>query len=351
MSIVVYRCDTCKRDVELVRNIKGLETIQRCVITHGCRGKLYQTDVLEDFLVASLPDEVDGLDNWIPRRILYNHEQTIENTVWIVNHNLGTYPAITVLADRPLSDDNTNREEITPDDIQLIDKNNLLLRFDRPRSGIAQLVARSSDPLLFEPVNEAAVTTEIPLQLTNQAKMVIATRVKSEWSNVNMGIQLIFTPATGNNITVGYTTDSNPSALTSWSGVSKVVIRGKVYQVREFDTLAVEMTTGTIANGVHFRFSGFDFDAQLDANNRFTYEWVVDSADATGSPYTPVSVGDVYILLSNSPFGVVDKITNQVIDITNITRTQNSFTMYYDTGELYASPSIIQTIYPPIRTL
>ena len=96
MAIVVYKCDVCKRDIELEQNIKGLENIQRCTITHGCRGKLYQTKVLPDYVRGRLPDQVAGLDDWRQRTVLYNHEQTIESDSWLVNHNLGTFPSVSV---------------------------------------------------------------------------------------------------------------------------------------------------------------------------------------------------------------------------------------------------------------
>jgi len=127
MAIVVYKCDTCKRDIELIRNIEGLETVQRCVITLGCRGKLYQTKVHPDFTRAALPTDVLGLDNWLQRKVLHNHEQTIESTEWLVTHELGTFPAISVFVDRPTTEDPNNREEILPTDIRIVDNDTLTL--------------------------------------------------------------------------------------------------------------------------------------------------------------------------------------------------------------------------------
>lgn len=350
MAIVVYQCDTCKRQVELLRNIKGLETIQRCVITHGCRGRLVQANLLEDFSRASIPDEVEGLDDWIPRRVLYNHTQTIENSVWIITHNLGTFPSISVFADRPLTDDETNREEITPGDVQIIDPNTLLLRFDRPRSGIAQLVARASDPQLFNPIPTAAAAAIPSIQISSSGRIILATRVKSEWAATNFGIELVFTTG-GQSTAVAYTADSDPSSVTAWNGTDRVVIRGKTYQVREFDGIAGEMATGAVLNGNTFRFKGFDYDRGVDSGGNLTYEYQVDPADVAGSPYLPVNPGDVYILLAAAPFDTADKITNQVIDITSVNTTQNPYAMYYDSGEFFASESILISLFPSVRVL
>jgi len=350
MAIVVYKCDTCKRAVELIRNIKGLETVQRCVITHGCRGKMVQADLLEDFSRASIPDEVEGLDDWIPRRVLYNHTQTIANSVWIVTHNLGTFPAISVFADRPLTDNQTNREEITPGDIQIIDSNNLLLRFDRPRSGIAQLVARASDPQLYNPIPRAAIQTVPSIQISSSGRIILATRVKSEWSTTSFGLELEFSSG-GQTASVAYTADSDASAVTAWAGADRVVIRGKTYQVREFDGVASEMVTGAILNGNTFRFKQFDFNKNIDATGNLTYEYQVDASDVTGSPFISINPGEMYILLASPPYDTADKIINQVIDITNITKTVNPYAMYYDSGEFYASESVLASVFPSIRIL
>ena len=149
MSIVVYRCDVCTREIELQKNPNGVETIQRCKITHGCRGKLYQVDVLPDYIRGSLPDNVTGLENWVQRRVLSDHTQSIERSEWTVTHNLGAFPSYSVFVDRPLVDDLEHREEITPTDVEIVDSNTLILKFDRNWSGIAQFVARASDPQLL----------------------------------------------------------------------------------------------------------------------------------------------------------------------------------------------------------
>jgi hypothetical protein len=331
MAIVIYRCDTCRREVELIENKHGLETIQRCVITHGCRGKLFQVNRLEDFSRASIPAEVGGLDDWIPRRVLFNHTQTIENTVWIINHNLGTFPSVSVFVDRPTTEDPDNREEITPSDIQIVNTNTILLVFDRPRSGIAQLVARSSDPQLYNPVTTATTTQVVPIQITNSSQLVIATKVKPEFNVPSINIRLNFLSSSGGSTLLDFTAGGSASDVTAWGNADRVVIKGKVYQVRSMLALTEETTFGTIANGTNFRFEGFDFDGSLNFN--------------------PVASGEIYILLSSSPYASVDKTLDQVIDVTSVTSTLNPFAFYYDTGELFASSAIAQSVFPSVRVL
>lgn len=348
MAIVVYQCDTCKRQVELIRNVKGLETIQRCVITHGCRGRLLQSDLLEDFSRASIPNEVAGLDDWIPRRVLYNHTQTIQNSVWIIPHNLGTFPSISVFADRPLTDDETNREEITPGDIQIVDANTLLLRFDRPRSGIAQLVARSSDPQLYNPAPTAATAVVPSIQISTNGRIVLATRVKPEWEAIAVGVQLEFISGTSP-VPVSTVAGNGGSSSTAWPTVERVVIRGKSYLVREFNVGT--QATGVISNGNTFRFQGFDFNRNVDVSGNLSYEYQVDPTDVIDNTFIQVNPGEVYILLASPPFDTADKVTNQVIDITSVTKTTNPYAMYYDSREFFALETLIQSVFPSIRIL
>ena len=115
MAVVVYKCDVCKREIQLQRKIRSLESIGRCTITNGCRGSLYQIDLLEDFVRGALPDPVSGLDDWQQRKVLHNHEQAIERDEWIIEHNMGSFPIVSVFVDRPIEGDLENREEITPD--------------------------------------------------------------------------------------------------------------------------------------------------------------------------------------------------------------------------------------------
>ena len=127
MAIVEYKCDVCKRTTQIPRNEKGLERIQRCIITQGCRGKLYQNNLFEDFVRGSLPDQVAGLNNWVQRKVLHNHEQPIERTEWIIEHNMGTLPTINVFIDQLGTDD---RLEIIPENVTIIDKNAVSLTFE-----------------------------------------------------------------------------------------------------------------------------------------------------------------------------------------------------------------------------
>lgn len=336
MAIVVYKCDVCKREVELERNTRGLENIQRCTITHGCRGKLYQTKVLTDYVRGRLPDQVPGLDDWQQRKVLYNHEQTIERDNWTIKHNLGTFPSVSVYANIPTEDDPDNQEEVIPTDTVIIDDDNLLLRFDRALSGLAQLVARQSDPDLLRPFVGLNIETEQLQQLSVNGDITIATRISTvgEPATVDIGIEYLTTQNTV--VTSTYTADEDEDVTASpWRDIDKVIIKGKTYTVRTFNALITEMDDETVASGSSFTFNSI--------------------TTAVGSPPAAttraIAQDEVYLLFANEPFETVDKITSQYIDVFDVASSDNNFTFVYDTGEFFADTDIIQETYPPIRSV
>jgi len=331
MPIVLYKCDVCKRDIELIQNKTGLETIQRCVITHGCRGKLYQEKVLQDFIRGSLPPDVSGLDNYQQRKVLYDHTQSIETNEWLIQHNLGTAPSVSVFVDRPTSEDEDNREEITPDDIVVIDTDNIRLVFSRPESGIAQLVARASDPTLLQPFVREAEVGLATSQVTANSEFTIATRTSAPLAEpTQIIIELTYTTTDGISIAIPYAADDQPSVVSPWSTFDRIVINGKVYTVRSFNMVVTQQVTGIITNGSTLRLTGVDPD---------------------GSGLRPVVADEFAFLLASSPYDTVDKITTQYIDGVDVAGTANPFAFFFDTAEFFADETIIRDLHPPIRSI
>lgn len=330
MSVVLYKCDTCKREIELRRNIEGLERIQRCVITLGCRGKLYQVDVLEDYIRTSLPEPVSGLLDWQQRRILYNHQQVIAREEWTIEHNLGVFPVVSVFVDRPTQEDPENREEITPVDIVPVDKNTIKLVFDRSWSGIAQLIGRQSDPNLLEPFDRAPPPSQEQqlIQMSSGGEITIATKISDTGTEPVIQLNVRYVGAS----TVPdilYGADDQPSLLSPWNDFNRVLIGGKLYTVRSFNGLIPEMTTGAISNGASIRFVGIDRNSDNNVED--------------------ILPGEVLILLASPPFENVDKRRDVFVDVTDVTEENNPFGFAYNSGEFFVDTQVIETTYPPIR--
>lgn len=331
MAVVVYKCDVCKRETEKRRNPAGLETIQRCTITHGCRGKLYQERVLLDFIRGQLPDSVSGLDDWISRKVLHNHQQTIEQLEWTIPHNMGINPVVSVFVDRPTQANPTNQEEITPQDVVIVDDNTIKLVFEREYSGIAQLIARQSDPDLLNPPARIVETAAESNQFSHSGEVTIATLISSIGEEPSINLNIAYTTSNVAPVIVAYTADDQPNINSPWVDYNKVVIRGKMFTVRSYSGLVPEMTNGVIGNGSTFRFIGIDPDG-----TRF---------------FRDIERGEVMILLSDAPHARVDKRRDIFIDVTDITSTENPFGLFYDTSEFYADNDVIQNVYPPIRSI
>lgn len=402
MTIVDYQCDTCKRTVEIIRNIRGLDTLQRCTITLGCRGRLYQIGLHQDFTRAAIPDDVNGLDNWQQRHVLFNHEQAIKSNIWTIKHNLGTFPSISIFVDKPTSDDLLNQEEIIAQDVEIVSPDITILHFDRAYSGIAQLVARSSDPQLLQPITITdSQLTDDPVQISNGSRIAFATQLSKFGTGSKFNIVLEFTNSTGAKFLFSYSSSLTLNG-TGWSDTNRIIFKGKVYIVREFIPLINEMITGLIDNGTTFRVRSVDTNA-----NSFV-DYVIDQSDrlwASNSVYLAndmivngsnlylcqlggtssnvgtgpsgtgntiidgtvvwnfhatmpstdfpevLNSGDVLMLLTSAPYGSVDKITNRCIDVITTTKIKNPHGMFYSDFEFFASNAVIQTIYPAIRTV
>ena len=319
MAIVTYKCDVCKRSVDLQRNIYGLETPNRCVITHNCRGKLYFEKLLPDFVRGTSPESVIGLDDWQQRRMLFDYDQAIERDEWTIVHNLGNSVNVSVFVNRPTEDDPDNSEEISPDDIIIVSSDILKLVFSRPYAGKAQLVARASDPQLLQP-NIAITETVIGIQqLSNLGVISVASKANAE----DISVELTYRTPQQTTVVKTYVVDDQPSIESPWVDADSVVIKGSLYVVRSFNAIFDDMHNGIVGNGSTFRFTA------IDGN--------------------PIAKGEMFLLLASEPFTPVDKITEQVIDVTEVTEILNPFAFAYDSGEFFADKITEQTIYPPVR--
>ncbi len=343
MAIVIYKCNTCKREIELQRNITGLETVGRCVITHGCRGSLYQTKLHPDYVRGSLPDPVIGLDDWRQRKVLHDHQQPIERDEWVIEHNMGVVPSVSVFVDRPIQDDPDNREEITPEDVTAISDNVLVLKFDRPWSGIAQLVSKQSDPDLLRPTTRIFEEEEEPFQISNLGELSIATRIYPsdpalDLSGAVVSLILQFNSTSGNVLSELYSADDQPSLLSPWQGsaydriVVNVQSARQPFTVRSFNGITTEMTVGNIDSGSTFMFMAIDPTGE-------------------GTNFRPIEKGEVLILLATEPYDIVDKVFDRYIDVADVTEENNPFGFFYNNGEFFATPDIITDVFPAILNI
>lgn len=343
MTVIVYQCDTCNRTIDLPQNKKGLEVIQRCVITDGCRGKLSQIKVQRDFVRGEFPAAVDGLDDWSQRKLLYTHTQGVQLDTWTVEHNLGVFPSIQVFVERPVvtttttttaipcelrnyEEATTELIEITPEDIITVDVNKFIVVFNKPEAGVVQCVARSSKPVI---INQriTAVAEVQPFQLTKNSSLTLATISNA----ATVDVELEFITPTGSVLSSVFTVDNVVSVNSPWfsGGVTNAYINANKYVIRDLNLLSSPSSPAFAGLGVP---SGSSF-----------YIKTIDSV--------PLADNEVYMLLANQPLEVVDRLTTKIIDPSTIGLTESANSFYYDNGQLFAYDNLIESIYPPIRIL
>lgn len=318
----VYQCDVCKRKVRVPANNYSINIIQRCIITYGCKGKLHKASQASEInSTPAIPPEVSGVQDWFQRKVLFTYTQAIKSTTWAIQHDLAGKPVVQTFVYEQ-SGDTQVLTEVTPKSITVIDLNNIEVEFDQPQSGIAQCIALASanavNPNITSTPTSTVPTTDT--QITSGGELTIATLDTS--TLIDLTVQYI-SPTTTTPLTIQYVgVDDNPSIDSAWVGTNRVFVGGKPYIVRSFNLLTHEVAPAyfnnhLVANGSPFYFQGL-----------------------TGTP------GQNLILLSNSPFSTVDRVYDRYIDLGFVSTTQPE--LYYTTGEAFAEPSIIRTIYPPV---
>ena len=316
-----YQCDVCSRKVRVPSNKYSVDIIQRCIITKNCPGKLHKilTDA-EANDVSAIPPSVPGVSDWVQRRVFYEHNQTIADTVWLIQHNLANKPSVQVFV---VQTDGTDEVlvEVDPLDVRVVDLNTVEVEFDKPQKGQAQCVAYASQNTVNPSVGTPTVTTQPTTLLTNGGELTIATQDSSTLIDFTIRYYSVNVP--DGYIDVQYVgVDDQPALTSPWAGVDKVYVNGRAFTVRSFNIVDQQVAPSTFANNLIANGTQFYFSTLSTTPNQNL------------------------ILLGTSPFTVVDRVVDRYIDIALINQTQPE--LAYTTGEAYAAGTIIKTTYPPI---
>lgn len=297
-AIVEYTCDTCNRTLQITRNLRGLEVINRCTITNDCRGRLYQTDLKEDLIQGEIPNDVDGLENWTQRKLLHNHEQKFSAIEWLITHDLNSKPTINVY------DENLVR--IFPSEIIYNTLNVVTLVFDIPRIGSAQFINRTSKK------EQVVATTTVPTtNVSNNSVLTIAVPYNI-LSSLIVKFNIVDSGGTST-LNVDFIPQEVISNTFPWSGTSSIFFNNRKYWLYSIN----------IAN----HFSSFQDGSNLSITE-------VDF----GSGFEILKVKEMLFLLSDN-----DKNFNYYIDakrVSSLLLTQNM--LITNTSELRkAFPKIV----------
>lgn len=338
MSTISYKCDTCKREIELIENIQGMTVFSKCVITEGCKGKLYATDRNPDSIRERLPSDLSPLEDYTPRRTFFEFNQNILSDTWKIQHNMSVFPAVTVYVDI-----DGVIMELAADDytINLISNNNLEITFPAPTKGVVHLVARSSVPLkpstqlepddLFQVSHDGIMTVAVPKYIIHSS-----TSLPVDLQNVSIEIEICLEIPDREPIVC---IEQFPPELDSdspWVGWDEILVRKR----RNFYPRTKKI-----------------LDLNVFEDSTFTLD---DIEDGTILTFKRVNFGDgVYrniesrallMLLAKKPFEPFDKILDNVIDIGELSSETPDFLIFSE-GDLYSGNTAIERIYPDISRI
>lgn len=310
MAVVRFKCDTCDRVIDIIRNKQGLETFGRCNITNGCKGKLKFQQVLPNFIVGQLPPDIEGLDNWVQRKLLYTHTQTVKRKEWTIKHFLATEPSIqTHIYDGDVL------VEIEPFEIITIDKNTSKVIFSQAYSGIAQCISRSTN--IVQPISktETIAQEETYTQASVDNVLIFASTDDLSVANVRINWHDSKSNSLG---FVDQIVEPN-STILPWGDYSTVLYKGKPYTIYTVDI--------TPPN---------------NADNGSSFYFTTD-----GGVFNPENS---IVLFSKPPFSEFDIVKNKIFNMSSIDLSSTFLYSSLHDGELFIGDSKIKKVYPPLKT-
>lgn len=353
MSVVVYQCDTCKRETYRQQNRQGIDVISRCIITNGCHGTLSLKEVKPSYAIGHSTPPVIGLVDWTPRKVLFTYNQGFLKKTWVIHHNLNNQPSISVYIYRD-PNDLTTLVKVDPDTVVYTSNDTITLTFKTAVTGIVQCQARSASdgqnitsliPKVVTPIDPTIFRTDRSFRLTNglaNGELTVATRVSTvaipgfaptqpiqlslhflsptDLSEIEVPINLTLRSLENTPV------DTNASP---WAGAKYATIHGRKYLLRSVNIHASgNLTSLGIPQGAPYYFT----------------------VNYLGAERT-LTENEVLILTATSPFHSVDRDYSTVADMMQLTKDKaTAYTSYADL-DLLGNTSLLEEIFPSIILL
>lgn len=326
MAVVVFECDVCKRQIEKPRRNEGLEIIGRCVITDSCKGLLHYRSVKQTSSLGHSATPLDGVTDWVQRRVLYTHTQDLAHSTWQVIHELNTHPSVQLYIYNDDESGYSLREE-SDFTVDYVSEREFHITFDTDTRGVAQCISRSSSIDGKTPLYNTVATSVFQngaIQLTTSEELTIATLDTSDTIDININYQ---NPADLSLISVdGPTTFTNVRIIPAspWAPTERVLINGRIYKVRSttIDSAALRRAGVTTGSPVYF-------------------------TKSNGDTFDPK---EVYILLTSAPYDRVDINRTKLVDMSISNESNAALKFTLRSNELFAVETAPVTVYPPIHT-
>lgn len=346
MATIQYKCDTCERNISLTENVLGLTVFAKCIITEGCKGKLYKLSRSENVLrqTGDFPTPVAGLNDYVKRRGFFEKTINISSNPWKIEHNLGVSPAVTVYF---FNEENNEPFEVSPDEytVTIVDKDNIEITFPDQSKGIVHLISRSSVPLevttvsatddLFQVSHEGHITLSVPSIITESGTVIFLTE---DDFDLEIEIQIPSNPI----LTIEETLllDILP-ATSPWLGWNQILIRKR----RNFTTKDLNILSAITAAYPSITTLEEIPDGTSFSIKKIRYRNV---SDAFVGDLIDIEPRQLFLLYASSPFNGTDKVRNKMVDVGELLVSSVGRFFIFD-GEVFLSESNIEKIYPRIE--
>ena len=340
MSTVHLKCDTCKREIETLERTSSLNSFNKCIITKGCRGRLYKIG-RNPYNVREYLEEptVRDIENFTPRKSFFSFSQDLANKKWNVRHGMGVFPAVTVY------DINGNEVPSSDYSINLINANMIELVFTTEVTGTVHCVARSSRDLK----SSVPPSTEGLFKVTNKNVLTLAVLGKMTKNSNGTG-ESIFTCSPDAKIRINIqitepekepifcsedisTHLQRQSSWIDWTALKSRKRRNyciKSVNLNDFTSIQEFYNdVDSIPDGTRFNILGFDY----------------------GEGFVPLTVKsrNLFVLLSSPPFSRNDKLLDTIIDVGEVSASRDVDSFVIIGGELYIDTKKLEKIYPILQ--
>lgn len=354
MATINYRCDTCKRDVQLIENKLGLTTLGNCIITQNCRGSLYATKRNPNNLRESLPVYNKELDDYSPRKLFHYYEQQVPIVEWSVDHGFGPSCVIVVY--------DTSGNIIPPDSYSTSTVGGITtITHPSEISGYVHVISRiggaaattirqiqSSDvqvsynnivtfaiPKYITRINSGSAPVLPPSVTSTPAPSQPALPSPAPFNACSANIRIEVEVSKPNEPTV--TCVEQLDAITAhagpWIGWNEILVRNrKHYCLRAIDVSKLKVFTNTndqtvnIPDGAQLKITRIDYGTGLLVN---------------------IPDRGLLMLLAGEPFNPADKLLDKVIDCGEMVGANVDF-FSFSQYQLYVSSDIVEATYPKI---
>ncbi len=356
MATINYKCDTCKREIELIENKYGLTTLSACSITKNCRGKLYSTKRNPNNIRQSLPTYDRELDDYTPRQLFYAHEQTVESSRWNVKHGFGPSCVIIVYdASGNIIDPDTYTIE-TGAGVSVITLPSTMTGTVHVISrigGAAALNRAAVDVPLAQISYNGVITFAIPKYITRgssgttplQPPSVVATTptptpsplpsaAPYEVCNNIIRIEIEVTKPNEPTVVCTETLDASTDPKSPWFGWQQILVKNrKHYCIKTINIAKLKVFANTndqkliIPDGTIMRIKRIDYGTGVLTN---------------------IPDRGLLVLLASEPYSTTDKVLNKVIDCGEMVGTTND-TFTFKNFNLLSPEDLLETTYPEIK--